>query len=208
MIKTILTLGILLISSLIFAQNGANYIVIINKDSIYIDLNEDFQYKTTSGDELTIRVTQPDILTYSDDMISFSYDKSLSVSNSNIDSGIDQCAAFNAIGSGFIVQKYKTMDPSSFTEEMLEEMIKESINYGYEKTEKVFEKRLSSGQSIKGIQATLTYEGEKEIYTVATYGGKDEGIIVITMLLYDGSEDKQMIDLFLDTLKILFQKIA
>ncbi len=202
MIKTILISGVLLISSIIFAQNQGNYILIINNDSIHTDLNNDLQYKTTSGEELTIRVTQPDILTYSDDMISFNHDKSLSVSNSKIDEDIEQCMVMKSTGNGFLVQKYKTIDPSSLTQLMLNEITKESINYGYDKTEKVFKKRLSSGQSIEGIQATLTYKGEKEIYTVATYGGKDEGIIVVTMLLSDDFKDKQIIDLFLKTLKI------
>lgn len=202
MIKTILTLGVLLISSIIFAQNQGNYIVIINNDSIHIDLNNNRQYKTTSGEELTIRVTQPDILTYSDDMISFNYEKSLSVSNSKIEESIEQCMVMRSTGNGFMIQKYKTINPSSLTQLMLNEITKESINYGYDKTEKAFKKKLLSGQNIEGIQATLTYKGEKEIYTVATYGSKDEGIIVVTMLLNDDFNDKQIIDLFLKTLKI------
>ena len=203
MIKTILTLGAFLISSMIFAQNQGNYIIIINNDSIQIDLNNDFEYKTTSGEELTIRVTQPDILTYSDDMISFNYDKSLGVSNSIIDEGIEQCMIMKSTGNGFMVQKYQTINPSSLTQLMLNEIIKESINYGYSKTEKKFKKKLKSGQTIEGIQATLTYKGEKEVYTVATYGAKDEGIIVVTMLLSeDYKEDNEIIELFLETLEI------
>ena len=52
-------------------QTQGNYLVIINNDSINIKLNNNVQYKTTSGEKLTIRVIQPDILTYSDDFISF-----------------------------------------------------------------------------------------------------------------------------------------
>ncbi|PKG42866.1 hypothetical protein [Psychroflexus sp. MES1-P1E] len=203
MIRTILTSLAFFISSVIFAQNQGNYIIIINNDSIRVDINNDFSYKTTSGEELTISIIQPDILTYSDDMISFSHDKSLSVSNSKIEQGIEQCMIVKSTGNGFMVQKYQTMNPSSLTQLMLNELTKESINYGYSKSEKKFKKKLKSGQIIEGIQATLKYKGEKEVYTVATYGAKDEGIIVITMLLNeDFKEDQEIIKLFLETLSI------
>jgi hypothetical protein len=108
-------------------------------------------------------------------------------------------------GNGFIVQKYHRINPSSLTQLMLNEITKESISYGYVKSEKNFQKKLLSGQVIDGIEATLTYKAEKEKYIVATYGGKDEGIIVIVMLLNEDfkTEDSKMIDLFLNTLKIL-----
>lgn len=185
------------------AQTSGNYIVIINSDSIPVDLNGSFEYKPKSKQPLTIKVIQPEILTYSDDMISFQYNKALSVSNSRIDEGIEQCMIMRSTGNGFMVQKYTTLDPSSLTRLMLNEITKESINYGYQKTEEDFKKTLKSGQTIEGIKAVLTYKGERETYTVATYGQKDEGIILVTMLLNeDYAEDKAIIDLFLDTLTL------
>ncbi|MEL6305331.1 MAG: hypothetical protein AAFQ20_11125 [Bacteroidota bacterium] len=185
------------------AQNDGNYIVVINSDSIPVDLNGSFEYKPKSKQPLTIKVIQPEILTYSDGMIAFQYNKSLSVSNSLIDEGIEQCMIMKSTGNGFMIQKYSTLDPSSLTRLMLNEITKESINYGYQKTEKDFKKTLMSGQTIEGIEAVLTYKGERETYTVATYGEKDEGIILVTMLLNeDYAEDKAFIDLFLDTLTL------
>ena len=40
-----------------------------------------------------------------------------------------------------MVQKFKTIDPSSLTRLMLNEITKESISYGYSKTEKKFRKK-------------------------------------------------------------------
>ncbi|MEO0506845.1 MAG: hypothetical protein AAF090_11890 [Bacteroidota bacterium] len=199
----------LLLLSLLFllcqgiAQNDGNYIVVINSDSIPVDLNGSIEYKPKSKQPLTIKVIQPEILTYSDDMIAFKYDKALSVSNSVIEEGIEQCMIMKSTGNGFMIQKYSTLDPSSLTRLMLNEITKESINYGYEKTEKDFKKTLKSGQTIEGVEAVLTYKGERETYTVATYGEKDEGIILVTMLLNeDYAEDKAFIDLFLETLTL------
>ena len=192
-----------MISSLSLAQERGNFILIVNNDSIQIDLNKDINYKTPSGERLTLRVTQPEILTYSDDMISFSHDRSLQVSNSLIEEGIEQCMVIRSTGNGFMVQKYQTINPSSLIQLMLNELTKESINYGYSMTEKEFKREIKSGQTIEGVEATLTYKGEEEVYTVATYGAKDEGIVVITMLLNkDFEEDIEIIELFLNTLSI------
>jgi hypothetical protein len=203
MIKSILTLAALLVAFTSFAQKHGNYIVIINNDSIPVYLDNDIKYKTKAGEELTVKITQPDVLTYSDDMISFSYQKAYSVSNSEIDEGVEQCMILTSTGNGFIVQKYNTINPSTLTQLMLNEVTKESVAYGYKKTEKQFKKKLKSGQTIEGVEATLTYAGEKEVYTVATYGAKDKGIIVLTVLLSeDFPDDKKIIELFLDTLEI------
>ena len=58
--------------------------------------------------------------------------------------------------------------------------------------------------SLKALRQTLTYKGETEVYVVAAYGGKDEGIIVLTMLLNDqfSEPDSAMINMFWDTLEI------
>lgn len=200
--KKRLTLVFLLLATLVFAQNNGNYILIVNNDSIRIDLNKEVPYKINSRKELKLKLIQPDILTYADDMIAFNHDKTLSVSNSDIGDGIEQCMVMKSTGNGFMVQKYKTLDPSSLTRLMLNEITKESISYGYSKTEVPFSKTLVSGQTIEGTTATLTYRGEKEIYTVATYGEKDQGIIVITMHLTDNAKDQEIIDLFLDTLRL------
>lgn len=204
MSKSLLLALCLFFSFNLSAQNKGNYVIIINNDSIFIDLDNEKNYKTSSGDDLSIKITQPDELTYSNDMISFKYDKSLSVSNTKIEDGIEQCMIMKSTGNGFMVQTYRTMDPSSLTELMLHEITKESVSYGYSKKEKKFKKKLISGETIEGIEATLTYNGQKEIYTVASYGQKDAGIIVVTILLNDDfKEDEKILDLFLETLELI-----
>ena len=200
----LLFVGFLFTSSIAFGQEEGNYIIIINGDSLRVNLDSDYTHKTSSGEKISFRLMQPDVLTYTDDMISFQYDKIFKVTNAKVDEGIEQCAILNSTGTGFMVQKYKTIDPSGLTQLMMNEITKESVNYGYAKSEIPFSKTLESGHTLQGVRTTLTYKGEKEIYTVAAYGGKDEGILVVTMLLSEGgSEDSRIIDLFLETLKIL-----
>ncbi|WP_417266014.1 hypothetical protein [Brumimicrobium sp.] len=202
MIKSILTITTVLLSTIAFAQEQGNYIIVINNDTLQLDLDSERQYKTKSGERLSIQLSQSDILTYSDDMISFKHDKSISVSNTVIEEGIEQCVALESTGNGFIVQKYSSFNPSMLTQMMMNEITKESVSYGYTKTEKPFKKKLVSGETIEGIQAIMTYKGENEYYTVATYGGKDEGIIVVTILVSEGFKGREIIELFLETLSI------
>lgn len=199
--KTLSTIWALLICCFAIAQEG-NYILIIDNDSIQVDLDNPFNYKTSSGKELNINLIQPTLLTYADDMISFKHDKALSVSNTKLDVGIVQLMVMRSTGNGFMVQEYTTINPAMLTSLMMNEITKQNVSYGYTKTEEPFSKKLKSGHTIEGTQATLTYKGEKEIYTVATYGAKDEGILVVTMLLTEDFDDQKFIDLFLNTLEI------
>lgn len=200
--KIILLFLALVLCSNIFSQESENYILIIDNDSIKINLNTEYSHKINSGKNLTVQIIQPKILTYQDEMISFNYDKSLNVSTTKIDEGIEQCMLMNAMGNGIIIQKYSTMNPTDLTDFMLSEITKESISYGYTKEEEPFEKKLADGKTIIGKKATLNYKGEDEVYTVAAYGAKDEGIIVLTMMLSTDFESKSMIDLFWNSLKI------
>ncbi|WP_394747596.1 hypothetical protein [Spongiimicrobium salis] len=195
---------LLFTTEVIMGQEKGNYILVINKDSLKVALDQDYAYTTPSGEEVSLKIVQPNILTYSDEMISFKYDKSNSVSNTAIEKGIAQCMILKSTGNGFIVQKYENMNPSSLTQFMLSEITKESISYGYTMEQKTFKKELQGGQQLEGVEAILTYKGEKEVYTVATYGHKDQGIIVITMLLSEDfvAADKPMIDLFLNSLQV------
>jgi len=188
----------------IYSQNNANYILIVNGDSLKISLNSPFEYKTATGETLNMEVIQPGILSYSDKFVSFQYEKEHNISNAKIEEDIEQLMVMKSTGSGFMVQKYGSIDPSILTDFLLNEVTKESINYGYEKFEEPFLKTLKGGHVVEGTKATLTYKGETEIYVVAAYGAKDEGIIILTMLLNDEftEPDSKMIDMFWDTLVI------
>jgi len=196
-------LSTLLFSAYCSAQG--NYLLLIDGDSVLLDLEKPERYQSEDGTTLKLELKQPDVLTYVDDMVSFNYSKDYSVSNTEIEVGIEQCMIVKSTGNGFMLQKYSTMDPSMLAQLMVNELTKESVSYGYEKVEKDVNRKLVSGEEISGIEATLTYKGTTEIYTVYTWGGKDEGIIVVTMLLSEDykEQDLPLINLFLNSLKLL-----
>ena len=110
------------------SQNNANYIIIVNGDSLKISLNSPFEYKTASGELLNLEIIQPGVLSYSDEFVSFQYAKEHNVSNAKIEEDIEQLMVMKSTGSGFMVQKYGSIDPSILTGFLLNEVTKESIN--------------------------------------------------------------------------------
>ena len=110
-----------------------------------------------------------------------------------------------ATGTGYMIQTYKSFNPTMLIDLMLSEITKESVSYGYSKKEEAFEHKLQSGQVLKGKTAKLEYKGEEEVYTVAAYGNKDEGILIMTMLFTDDDyreADESLLSQLFNTLKV------
>lgn len=186
-----------------YSQNK-NYILVIDGDSIAIDLNEELKHNI-KGKKVALKLIQPNNLVYSDDLISFQYPNDLNVAKTQIDEDIEQLMVMKATGTGYMIQTYKSFNPTMLIDLMLSEITKESVSYGYSKKEEAFEHKLQSGQVLKGKTAKLEYKGEEEVYTVAAYGNKDEGILIMTMLFTDDDyreADESLLSQLFNTLKV------
>jgi len=130
--------------------------------------------------------------------------KELKVEKTIIDGGIEQLMLMTAEGSGFLIQKYSTVNPTNFNELMLSEVTKESVSYGYKLTREDYERDLTSGLKIKIDRAVLTYNNEVNIYEIATIGKKDSGLLLMTMKMNDSKNSlgEKLINLIWDTLEI------
>lgn len=157
-----------------------------------------------NGEKIPIVLTMNDILLFEDSLFSFRYPKEYKISEMVIDAGIEQIALITAEGSGLIIQKYLSMDPTTLKEMMLNELTKESINYGYEMKRENFVRKLENNKKIEGIKAILTYKDDKSFYEIASYGKKDEGIMVMTIVPDENlsTQGKKIIDLMWDSLII------
>ncbi len=181
-------------------DEAANYQITINGKTQDIALGKEYKMKV-NGKEVTVAVQQKDILTYQDDWISLQYPKGLQPAFATPDPDLEQITLVTANGNGVLVQKYKTINPTELVDLMLKEVTNEEVSFGYSITEQPFERKLRSGQRVKGKSVELTYGSDVQHYTVAALGGDNEGIIFITMLnaAYD-HEDHKLIQLFLDSL--------
>jgi hypothetical protein len=198
------TLALLLLAALStqlsFAQES-NYILIINGDSISINLNKEYNHKLKK-DNFTFKLIQPNNLVYANDVITFKYPNNLSVSETPVEEGIKQIMVMTATGCGAMVQTYDGFNPEGLVSLMMNEITKESISYGYTKNEEDIQFNAKSGELLKGIKTTLEYKGEKEIYTVTAYGEKDEGILVITIMQGEDAQGEEMINTFINSFSL------
>ncbi len=183
------------------ANEAANYQITINGKTQDITLGKEYKMKLANGKEVTVAVQQKDVLTYQDDWISLQYPKELHPAFTSPDPDLEQMTLLTANGNGVLVQKYKSINPSSLVDLMLKEVTNEEASFGYSVTEQPFEQKLKSGQQAKGKTVELKLGSEVQRYTVAALGGESEGIIFITML-NTGSDhqDNKVIQLFLDSL--------
>lgn len=201
--KLFFTLLLIPISlSSLSAQETSNYFILINSDSIPVSLDKTVQYKSPKGELLNIRLAQPENLTFNNDFFSFKYSKEYAVTSSDLGDGVWQHMIMSPMGSGVMIQEFSDFNPVGMEEIFLNEITKETVNYGYDKKENKVAHTLANGQEIKGIQYELSYKNEFEVYTVYSMGKKDEGILIITMLLDQETENLTLIQKFLDTFSL------
>ncbi len=198
----------LLFVALLFVSTYTNaqkdYVITVDgkEYEIALDGNRDIKIK---GKSIIIGLKIKDTLLIDEDYFQLKYTKQHKVSRVAIDVDIEQLMLMTAGGSGLIVQKYDSFNPSMLQEMMLNEVTKESVSYGYSLKREDYDKKLVSGETVKVLKAVLEYKGESEVYEVMAHGKKDEGIIVMTMNMNLGLEDggKDMIQLMWNTLKIV-----
>ncbi|RSK41346.1 hypothetical protein [Mangrovimonas spongiae] len=185
--RLILTTIFLFLSIKSFSQN--DYKIQINDTILEISLDKQYNI-TLDKKEIQFKIISKDTLIYNDDLFSFNYSKDYKVSQTIIDEGIKQFMIMTAEGSGILIQKYSTINPTMLNEMMIAEVTKESLNYGFTLQREDYSRNLKSGQKIDVDKAILTYKDETNIYEVATIGEKDEGILIMTMIM-DKTMSKQ-----------------
>ena len=199
--KNILFILILFLTNSIYSQQ--DYRIEINGEEFEIRLDKDYELNIDNT-LIKINVKQKDTLLYSDESFNFKFLKEYKVARTVIDGGIEQLMLMTAEGSGVIVQKHSTMNPTMLNELLLNEVTKESVNYGFELIREDYERVLASGLKIKVDRAVLTYNDEINIYEIASVGKKDSGLLIITMEMDDSENSlgKKLISLIWDTLEI------
>lgn len=158
-----------------------DYLLQIDDKTFPVSLDTSYKIQI-NGKALAVRLSQNDTLVFKQGMFSFKYLKDYKVSKLVIEEGIDQYMIMSADGSGIAIQVYSTLDPTMLNEMMLNEVTKESRNYGYDLSREDYKRTLASGQTLDVTRGVLSYKEDKSIYEIATYGYKDEGILIMTII--------------------------
>ncbi len=186
----------------IAVQGQEDYIIQIGDKILEVKLDQQYEI-SVNKEKINFTISAKDTLLYKDSNFSFNYSKEFKVSKMNVDLGIDQYVLMTAEGSGIIIQKYSSMNPTMLNEMMLNEVTKESVNYGFELKREDYERKLESGETIQIDKAVLTYKDETNTYEITSIGKKDEGIMIITMIMGEnsGNQGENMINLMWNTLR-------
>lgn len=179
-----------------------DHIISIANQEMEVELDKEYSVEI-DGKEITFSLRAKDTLTYQDEMFSFNYPKEYKISRTNLGDGVTQFVIINGEGSGFMIQKFTNMSPEMLNEMMLNELTKESVNYGFALERKDYSKVLRSGNEVHIDKAVLNYKGDTNIYEVMTVGKKDEGILVVTMAMDAemSSASKKLITMMWDSLE-------
>jgi len=198
--------SILIATAILFffqANCQEDYLIHLNDTSLHVALDKPY-HLVVKGKKIDFKITQKDTLTYTGSFYSFLYPKGFKISNSVIDDGIEQISIITAEGSGLIIQKYESINPTTLNELMLAEVTKESISYGYEEKRSDYKKVLKSGQEIVVTKSVLRYKDEVNSYEIASIGKKDSGIMIVTMRMDedDNTQGQKIIDLMWKSIKV------
>ena len=200
-----LVLSLVLITSIhVFGQE--DYTIQLNDKSFDIAADKQYEFDV-DGKKITFILKSKDTLTYNDVFYSFNYPGTQKISKTKVEEGIEQIMLMTAGGSGILIQKYDNFNPTMLNEMMLNEMTKESISYGFKLTREDYSRTLKTGEKVNVLKAVLKYKDETSTYEVASYGKKDEGIMVMTMMMeilgeVSEPQGKKMIKLMWDSLMI------
>ena len=186
-----------------FASSQEDYIIHLNDTVIQVALDKPYQLNV-KGKKLALKLTQKDTLIFDGSFFSFLYPKGFKVAETDIEEGVKQFAILTAEGSGFLIQKFESLNPTSLNELMLSEVTKESISYGYEEKRSSTRKKLKSGQEITITKSVLRYKDEVNSYEVASIGKKDAGILIVTMRMDEESntQGQKIIDMLWKSIKV------
>ena len=195
---------ILFVSFLAFQFSTAQevYYLSIDGEEVELRLNETISHKV-GRKEVSLQLRAKDTLSYSSELTDFNYFRSNPISEVVLDEGIKQLMMVNAEGTGVILQEYDSFNTTFMNEMMMNEVTKESVNYGFEMQREDYQRTLMSGETLNIQRAVLTYKDEINIYEIATLGNKDSGILIMTMAMDDNqfSQGRKIIELFWSTLQ-------
>lgn len=186
------------------AQSQEDFVIQLG-DQTY-DVATDTTYEVViDGKKLKFSIKQKDTLTFKDNLFSFAYLKGYQYSKTQIDKSSDQYALISASGTGFLVQKHTAINPTLIPEIMLQEVVKENLEYGYTQKREDYQRILKSGQTIKVLKSVLSYKDSYYIYEVAAMGGKDEGIVIMTIdsNIEQAKHDRKLVSLLWNSLRYL-----
>jgi hypothetical protein len=174
-------LGCLVANPALAGENKGFHLT-IDGTAVDVDPGDSIDVTTGDGKTHTIRLERNDTVNFAGAKFSFDHDGQFTVARSDLSGGVVQYALITPIGTGVIVQEYKGMNPSTFTDFMLQQMVQESIDAGARMDKQPLQRTLAGGEVLKGVKAETSTDSDVMDYEVVAIGHPEGGIIVATFI--------------------------
>lgn len=180
------------------------FLLILGQDTISVEAGNQYIYVAADGRELPVKLIKQQIYQYVSPQIEFSYPAQFSPTKAMVADGVSQLTFLTEGDNGLMVYESTNGDPAQQVGLMMEELTKEKIGFGFQYTEQTFQRVLSNGKLLIGRQRSLNQGNTTETYTVASYTGQNNGILVVivTNNLGNPQTTNELLDMFFSTLVI------
>lgn len=185
---------------------AANYTLTIDGKAFDLDLDREQAIKLSAKQELRVTLSQKAIVTFTTENISFDHPGTLAPSRTDLGDGVFQTMLASPRGTLVMVQEFTSVDPSPFIDLMLGELTKEELQAGYKVTTSAATQKLAGGEILNGKLSVSVSEDDEYTRQVLSYGGKESGVMIVTQIEAESTaEDKAMLDIFWQSLKVNFK---
>lgn len=162
------------------AGDGKGYRLTIDGVEVGINPGDNLDVTMKDGRKVAVELQRSETVTFTGSKFSFDHDGQFSVAKSDLGGGVEQYALMTPIGTGIIFQEYKGLNPSSITDFVLEQMVKDNVNGGAKLTKQTTQRVLGDGGVMKGVKAETSTENAVVDYEIVAIGRPSGGILVAT----------------------------
>jgi hypothetical protein len=185
------------------ADSPKTYKLTIGDVTIDIDPGETLDVTMPDGKQTKVTLALNEFATYSGEMFSFVHPTNVAVTKTELDPHIHQYLMASALGTLIIIQEYRTMNPTSLAQLMLEELTKETVQAGGERSQEPATKTLADGKQLSGLTAKVKTKADTTDFEILGYGTSDQGVLVVTRVdESNAGKERGMIDKFWESLKL------
>ncbi len=164
------------------AGDGKGFRLTIDGVEVGVNPGDTLDVTMKDGRRIPVELQRSDTVTFTGGKFSFDHDGKFTVAKTDLGDGVQQYALMTPIGTGIIVQVYKGLNPSGYTDVVLQQMVQESLNGGAKISRHATERTLPSGSVLKGVKAETATDGDVMEYEIVATGRPEGGVLVATLL--------------------------
>lgn len=181
------------------------YKLTVGDQTVEINPGETVELTLPGGGKTQATLTRNEFATYAGGLFSFVHPTGLTVARSDLDKDITQFLVASALGTLVIVQEYRSINPTSLYELMLQELTKESVQAGGTLTRESAERTLADGRKLSGIKAIVAGKSDTSDYEIFGFGTPDQGVLAVTRIdRENAATEGQVLDKFWQSLQLKF----